>query len=386
VVPVSERIAEATPIFVAETAESNRSRRLTDLAAKKLKETGIVRLLQPTEYGGYEAHPNDFFEAVMAVGKESASVGWVASVVGIHPWEIALMDPRLQEEIWGQDPDTWTSSPYTPLGWATPVDGGFILSGQWPYSTGTDHSEWVILGGIVVSDEPTFPPDIRHFVLPRRDYAIIEDSWYVMGLEGTGSKDVRVDNLFVPDYRVVEAAKMSEGLYEDRQPGKPLYRMRFGMMFCAAVAAGTLAIAEGALAAYREYAADRISVTMVAAKTDPHQTAAYGEAAADIAASRSHLLSNIAECYDYVSSGGTLSIAQRVTFRRNQVRATTRATGAIDRLFKLAGSRAVWTTNPLQQFWRDLHTAQSHVANSAEAVYESWAAVDFGGEPSFGMW
>jgi 3-hydroxy-9,10-secoandrosta-1,3,5(10)-triene-9,17-dione monooxygenase len=302
---VLDRVAEATSTLVAEAAESDTAGRLTDAAAKKLRDTGVVRLLQPTEHGGYEAHPNDFFEAVMAVAKHSASAGWVASVVGIHPWEIALMDPRLRDEIWGTDPDTWTASPYTPLGRATPVDGGFILNGQWPYSTGTDHSRWVILGGFVVADDapPSFPPDMRHFVLPRSDYEIIEDSWNAIGLEGTGSKDVRVRDAFVPDYRVVEAAKMSEGFYEDRQPDKPLYRMRFGMMFPAAVAAGTLGIAEGALAAYRDYAANRVSVTLVSAKSDPHQTAAYGEAAADIAASRSHFLANIAELYGHVEQG-----------------------------------------------------------------------------------
>ena len=227
---VLERVAKAAPVLAAEAGESDELGRLTDAAAKTLRDTGLVRLLQPTEHAGYESHPNDFLEAVMAVGVAMPSAGWIAGVVGVHPWEIALMDPKLQEEIWGDDPDTWTASPYAPMGRARPVDGGFLFTGQWPYSTGTDFCDWVILGGMVTGDDgqPLMPPDIRHFVLPRPDYEIVEGSWRVMGLQGTGSKDVRMTDVFVPDYRVVEASKMMSGFYETRQPGKPLYTLGFG--------------------------------------------------------------------------------------------------------------------------------------------------------------
>ena len=146
---VVEKVHKAADVLTEEAVPSDEIGRLTDRTAATLRETGLVRLLQPTEYSGYEAHPNDFLEAVMAVGAASPSAGWVAGVVGVHPWEIAMMDPRLQEEIWGTDPDTWTASPYAPMGRATPVDGGFLFTGRWPYSTGTDHADWVILGGFV---------------------------------------------------------------------------------------------------------------------------------------------------------------------------------------------------------------------------------------------
>ena len=139
---VISRVQDIAPVLFEEAVPSDEAGQLSERSAKMLRETGMVWLLQPTEWGGYEAHPNDFLEAVMTVGAASPSAGWIAGVVGVHPWEIAMMDPRLQEEIWGEDPDTWTASPYAPFGRATQVDGGFLFSGRWPYSTGTDHCAW----------------------------------------------------------------------------------------------------------------------------------------------------------------------------------------------------------------------------------------------------
>jgi 3-hydroxy-9,10-secoandrosta-1,3,5(10)-triene-9,17-dione monooxygenase len=381
---VVEKVHKAADVFREEAVPSDRLGRLTDRTVTALHETGLVRLLQPKEWSGYEAHPNDFLEAVMAVGVAAPSAGWVSGVVGVHPWEIAMMDPRLQEEIWGEDPDTWTASPYAPFGRAKKVDGGFLFTGQWPYSTGTDHAQWVILGGIVVDEDGNVgvPPDMRHFVIPRRDYEVVEDSWNVLGLEGTGSKDVRMTDVFIPDYRVVEAGRMILGDYENRQEGKPLYRLKFPLVFSAAIAAGTQGIAQGALAVYRDYLAQRVSADGIVGRTDPTQLVVYGEAAADIAASRSHLLTSVSEIYDFVAKGGELTRTQRLTFRRDQVRASRRCADAVDRLYKISGASGIRKDFPNERYWRDLQVALSHICNVAENIYAGWSTDDLGGEAS----
>ena len=379
---VRDAVREAAETLAAEEPESDRIGRLTDRTAELLRSTGVIRLLQPVAYGGYEAHPNDFLEAVMTTASIAPSAGWVAGVVGVHPWEIAMMDERLQDEIWGEDPDTWTSSPYAPIGRAVPVDGGFLLSGQWPYSTGTDHSAWVVLGGIVDhgTESRPGPPDIRHFMIPRRDYEIVADSWNVMGLLGTGSKDVRMEGVFVPDYRVVDAMQMNAGGYESRQQGKALYRLKFPVMFSAAIGAATQGIAQGALAAFHDYMTSRVSTDGVVAKTDPNQLFAYGEAAAEVAASRSHLLASTGELYDFLAKGGELSRRQRLEFRRDQVRGSRRAVDAIDSLLKIAGGSGIHRAFPLERYWRDLQTAHVHICNIQHNIYTAWASNDLTGE------
>ena len=356
---------------------------LTDRTVEVLKESGGFRLLLAKDLGGDEAHPNEFLDWVIAAGTHQPSAGWVAGVVGVHPWEISFMDPRLQAEVYGDDPDTLTASPYAPFGRARPVEGGFLLSGDWPYSTGTDFCKWVILGGMVTDADGNLSgiPDVRHFVLPRGDYEIVEDSWNVMGLKGTGSKNVRMKDVFVPDYRVSEARMVTEGIYADeRRPDSPLYHMMFGIMFPAAIAAGTLGIAEGLLRTQRSYIENRVSVSGSVAKTDPAYLTALAVAEADLAASKCHLKNEISGLVDHVVAGHRITPEQRLRFRRDQVRATDRVFESIAPLARLAGSAGVLETNELERWWRDLQTGITHICNVRDGAYPAWGLHQFGGD------
>ena len=159
------------------------------------------------------------------------------------------MDPSAsRRRSTARTPTSWTASPYAPFGRAVPVDGGFLFSGRWPYSTGTDHADWVILGGMVADEPgrlPVVPPDVRHFVLPRADYTIVPDSWNVMGLRGTGSKDVVVDERLRarPPRRRRRPGCTTAATPASAGPTRPLFAMMFGLMFPAAIAAGTFGIA-----------------------------------------------------------------------------------------------------------------------------------------------
>ena len=229
-----------------------------------------MRLLQPTDFGGYAAHPRDFAEAVMAVAAQCGSTGWVCGVGGVHPWEMALMDRRLQEEVWGANPDTWIASPYAAQGVATPVDGGYILRGRWNFSSGTDHAEWLFLGALVGeadgSGRPAMPFTALHVVLPRADYTIVEDSWDVIGLCGTGSKDIIVDGAFIPSYRTINSEDVAAGetashnsVAQRAGRTETLYRLPFWAIFPLGITAAVVGIAEGALAAHLDYQRGRVS-------------------------------------------------------------------------------------------------------------------------------
>lgn len=373
------RIHEAADLLRAEHALSDDLGRLTDKAAQVLRESGGIRLLQAASHGGYEANPLDFFEWVRAVARYNPSAGWIAGVVGVHPWEIALADPTLQDEIYGADPNTWVASPYAPQGRGKRVDGGFLFSGEWQYSTGTDHCDWVVLGGLVTDANGEFEgfPDVRHFFLPRGDYEIIEDSWHVMGLAGTGSKNIRVTDAFVPEYRTMGHFALGDGGYGDRRPDTVLYQLPFGCVFSAAISSATFGIARGALDAYRDYMVTRISALGVVGKTDPFQQEALAEAEADLAAGIVHVDAMIADWVRRATEGEQFTVADRLEFRRNQVRAVQRVLFSVDKLFSRAGSAAVWTTRPIERFWRDLRTGGSHLCDMADTPYTSWANVEF---------
>lgn len=374
-----EYIHEHADALRAEHVPSDEAGLLTENARKILEQSGGMRLMQAKSHGGCEASPLDFMAWVRAVGRYNPSAGWIAGVVGIHPWEIALVDPRLQDEIYGDNPDTWVASPYAPQGKAIRESNGFRFTGRWQYSTGTDHCDWVVLGGIVVdeSGQRDGPPDIRHFFLPRVDYEIVEDSWQVMGLSGTGSKDIVVDGAYVPEYRTVGHMAMSEGHYNERRATTPLYHLPFGSIFSAAIAAGTLGIAEGALEKYREYMKTRVSASGVAGVTDPYQQEALAEVEADLDAGITHIDAMMLAWVDQLARGEPITKSQRLLFRRNQVRAVQRVLFGVDKLFSRAGSAAVWTTRPLERYWRDLRTGGTHICAAADTIYCAWANHEF---------
>ena len=119
----AEEIAQLGP-------ENERLGKLSDRSAQILRESGVIRMLAPKQYGGTESHPVEWAETVMRIAALDGSTGWIAGIVGVHPWEVAMADARVQEEIWGADNDTWLGSPYAPMGVLTPADGGYTLKGR----------------------------------------------------------------------------------------------------------------------------------------------------------------------------------------------------------------------------------------------------------------
>ena len=381
---VIDKVMDAADQLREQAVEAEKVGKLTDQTVKIMKSAGNIRLLQPKEYGGLEVHPREFAETVMATAALDPSAGWINGVVGVHPYQLAYADPRVAAEIWADDVDTWVASPYAPQGIARPVDGGYIFNGRWQFSSGTDHCEWIFLGALLGDAEgkPVMPPRMLHMVLPRKDYEIVEDSWDVVGLRGTGSKDVIVRDAFVPSYRTMDAFKVMDGTAQ-REAGmtETLYLMPWSTMFPLGISSATIGIAEGALAAHLDYQRERVSAAGTAIKDDPYVMYAIGEAAADINAARQEILANADRIYDNVDSGKEVSFADRAAGRRTQIRAVWRAVMAVDQIFSRSGGNAMRMDKPLQRYWRDAHTGLAHAIHVPGTAYHASALSSFGVEP-----
>ncbi|GAC70350.1 hydroxylase [Gordonia soli] len=388
---VVKRIEELAPELAALAETNEQLGKLSDETAALLRQTGVIRLLQPTDFGGYAATPRDFAEAVMAVAAADPAAGWVAGVVGVHPWELAQLDRRLQQEVWGEDPDTWVASPYMPNGVAEPIENdSFVLSGRWPFSSGSDHCQWDFLGALKGDGSgtgaPVMPPEVLHVVLPRSDYTLVDDSWDVVGLSGTGSKDVIVDQAIVPAYRTVTQADISDGTASARsERSEAVYKLSFGVMFPLGITAAVIGICEGALAAHLAIQKDRVAVTGVQIRDDPYVLHAAGEAAAEISASRVQLIEGISRLHDIIESGGTPTIEERSNQRRNQVRCAWRAVSAVDEIFARSGGLAIRKSSPMQRYWRDAHVGLQHMIHVDGVAYHSNALHKLGLETPPGM-
>ncbi|KAA9163676.1 hydroxylase [Amycolatopsis acidicola] len=378
---VLRRIEESAPKLAALADENERLGKLSEDTVALLRSAGVLRLLQPAKHGGYVAHPRDFAEAVMAVARHDGAAGWVCGVTGVHPWEVAQMDPRVGDEIWGGNPDTWIASPYMPGGIAEPSGDGYVLNGRWPFSSGSDHCEWDFLGALAGDGggNPVNPPEVLHVILPRADYELVEDSWDVMGLCGTGSKDVVVQGAFIPSYRTVGQGDVMEGQAAERNGAtETLYKLPFSAMFPLGITAAVVGICEGGLAAHVAQQRDRVAVTGVQIRDDPYVLYSTGEAAAEIEASRIQLIEGISRLYDLIDAGKPVGVEERSNVRRNQVRCAWRAVHALDEIFARSGGNAIRRNNPLQRYWRDAHAGLQHMIHVPGTAYHGNALAQMG--------
>ena len=389
--PVLEHI-EANAEQIAALGPTNEHLgRLDDAAVKILRDSGVMRMLAPKEYGGMESHPAEFAETVMRIASLDGSTGWVAGIVGIHPWEMAMCDPRVQEEIWGSGGlghDTWIASPYAPMGVLKPVDGGYVFNGRWQFSSGTDHCDWIFLGAFLGDEDgkPLMPPQSYHAILPRADYEIVEDSWDVVGLKGTGSKDIVVKDAFVPEHRVVRFNDFLD-MSQPKRSGRtdPLFHVPFTTAFPLGITAATIGICEGAVNAHMDYQRTRVQITGTKAKDDPYVMYAVSAAAEEVKASRTALLDNVSRMYDKAARGEEITLADRAAARRTQVAAAWRAVRAMDEVVARSGGNGLRMDNPIQRFWRDGHMGLVHAIHVPGSVFHAAALLDLDVQPPAGM-
>ncbi|MCL2582711.1 MAG: flavin-dependent monooxygenase [Streptosporangiales bacterium] len=361
----------------AQAAEDARVVPAESIAA--LAEAGHFRLMQPARFGGLEADPVTFYSAVRLIAGACGSTGWVSSVLGIHPWHVGLFPLKAQEEVWGSDPGTRISSSYAPMGKATVTEGGVRLSGRWSFSSGCDHATWVLLGGYVFNDDGQ-PVDFRTFLLPIADYKII-DVWDTIGLRGSGSNDIVVEDAFVPEYRTLSFIDVNKCKVpgQEANPG-PLYRLPYGATFSFSITTPIIGMATGAYEAHVEYQRDRVraSYSGQKAKEDPHSQVRVARAAAEIDASWLALERDMADLYELAQAGEKFPVDLRLRARRDQVLGTERSIAAIDQLFENSGGRALKAGTPLQRFWRDAHAGRVHAINDVERGLTMFGRGEFG--------
>lgn len=379
--PTAEQLVDRARAFIPALREravqGDEHRSIPCDTIEDLRTAGLFRVLQPKRYGGYEMSPKVFYDIVMALAEGDMSVGWVYSVVAVHAWQMALFDDRAAQEVWGSNNETLISSSYMPTGRAKPVEGGFIFSGRWGYSSGCDHCEWVFLGGLVETAEGE-PMDARTWLIPRKDYEIV-DTWHTSGLKGTGSKDIVIKDVFVPDYRT---HKMIDG-FTCNSPGNrlntaPLYRMPFGQVFSRAVSTASIGALRGMLNCFVETA--KVRVNVLGAKTSDDVTAQV--AIAETANAIDELVLVLHRNFDaleaYAERQEVPPLEERVKYRFQSSFVPERVSHLAARLFKAAGGAAVFSHNPYGRFLADINVGRQHAANQFQIYGANWAKVTMG--------
>jgi 3-hydroxy-9,10-secoandrosta-1,3,5(10)-triene-9,17-dione monooxygenase len=375
---VLANVAEILPALRERAQETEDLRRIPDANIKAMQETGFFKLLQPAAYGGLEASPVSFYRGVKAISSACGSSGWVSSVLGVHPWQLALYPKQAQDDVWGEDNSTLISSSYAPMGRATAAEGGFVFNGRWSFSSGCDHAQWIFLGGLVLDAEKNVI-DFRTFLLPRSDYEI-DDVWDTVGLRGTGSNDIIVKDAFVPEHRTLSFMDTGRCFGPGQELNKnPIYQLPFASVFSNTISVPVLGMATGAYEAYVSWTKERVRAsTGGKASDDSYNQIRIAEAAYKIETAMAQIERNVEELLGHAERGEKIPMPLRVRVRRDQVSATGAGISAVDRLFESAGGRALRSGTPIQRFWRDAHAGRVHAINDPEKALVLFGQFELG--------
>lgn len=349
------------PVLRERALRTEELRRIPDETLNDLHASGLFRMLQPKRVGGSELSYEAIVELTAIIGRGCGSTAWVLANLANHHWMLALWPRTMQDEIWGKSPDTLVGSALMfPAGHAVRESGGFRLSGHWKFSSGIDASGWCMLGGIVASAEGELP-EYYVFILPQADYKAL-DTWHVAGLRGTGSKDIEVNDAFVPEHRALTVSQLKGGVAPGGETA-PLYRLPVFDMFPYVVAGASLGIAQGAIEVFVEDIRHRITAYSTTLLADYATTQArLGHAAAAAAAAERILIGNCREAMEMATRQTASAPDLKIRLRRDAAYAAHLCTEGVDLLFGAGGGEFLFNQQSIQRSFRDVHAANSHYA------------------------
>ncbi|MFP6712577.1 MAG: acyl-CoA dehydrogenase family protein [Rhodospirillales bacterium] len=358
------------PIFRERAIEAEELRRMPDETVADIVASGIPRMCQPKRFGGAELPWDALVEVVIELGKGCGSQAWVADVFSEHNCHLGHFPNEAQHDVWDDNPEALISTSYAPTGKAERVDGGWKLSGRWGFSSGVEHSSWTILGVLLPDADGEKSEDGpgrgyghgHHFMLVPAADRIVLDTWHTIGLAGTGSHDVTVEDTFVPDHRVLDtrltAVAKSPGAEHNTAPVFKMPHLGFAQPSLAGVAVG---IASGAVADFEEMLKTRKVRGKLLGDIQGLQLR-LAEASAEIEAARLLAMSTAQENMDLIVSGKVLDMADLGRSRRNAAYAVKLAKAATQRVFEATGGQGIYVGQPIQRAFRDIQAAASHIA------------------------
>ena len=348
-------------------------RRVPQDSFEALIDADLYRVLMPARYSGFEHGLDTYVDVAFEIARGCGSTGWVHAITSTYQMLVAMYPIEAQDEVWGADPRSVSAAAFAPAGTLVPADGGFRLSGKWMFCSGIDNCDWAIVGYRTTPGGGTTSEDRGFALVPKSAFAI-EDNWHVVGLAGTGSKNISCSDAFVPAHRLLAVADAGSG----RPPGSlvntsPLFKIPMFTVISISVCAAIMGMAQGAYDEFVNGISQRItrgaSVTKAAPMTEiPAVQLRVGAARSAIDAARALIDKDCKELMATVSSGQELDVDQRARFKGDQAYAARLATEAVDGLFKGGGGGGLFTQSRMQRYWRDINAGAMHITMNWDAI------------------
>lgn len=374
------------PALRQRAPDAERNRRIHDETHRAFLKAGFYRILQPSRWGGAEMDLSLLVDLAAGIGRGCGSSAWIFTNLVMQGWHCGMKDPRAQEELWADDPDTLIASSFPgPDATVRRVEGGFVVDGTWKYSSGIDFASWNHIQLFYAPDGGR--PQNLYALVPDSAYEVIDD-WFVTGLAATGSRSLRVHEHFIPDYRVINPQDANQG----RSPGSAinpgvLYRMPWWGIGGKAFAAPAVGIALGALECMEEDIAGRKAARGPKLWEQSTVQARIAESGAEIDLAWAALTHDCDQATRMTEDGAIPDLVQCTRWRRNNAYAIVMCVRAVERLFVLNGMRGMRADDPVQRAWRDVHAAGCQAGNTWDLNATNYGRARFGlmtGDPRAG--
>ncbi|MEU3823947.1 hydrolase [Streptomyces sp. NPDC029080] len=351
--------ADVAKIAAEHAQAAERDRRLAPVVVRSMLDAGFARHFVPRRHGGDAGTFEEIVRAVTVVGEGCTSAAWAASLTASLGRMAAYLPEAGQRRIWAGGPDTLIVGALMPLGRARREEGGWRIHGTWPYVSVIDHADWALVCAMTTEERPV----ARFFAVPRGSWHT-EDTWSPVGMRGTGSNTLHIEDVFVADELTFTREAIATGAADLAEA--PCHRVPLKAVNGLCFAAPVVGAARAAVAAWREGTAPRH--TSASGGLESSAAVVLGRAAAE-ADTAALLLETAARAADT----GRVTDLQTARSSRDCALAAELATAAVDRLFTSAGTRAHQEAAPLQRHWRDAHSAAGHVVLGFAGAAETYA-------------
>ncbi len=377
-----KRARDCVPILAERAEKAEQGRTLPRENEQLLHETGLFRFHQPKRFGGMELGFEAIVDVVAELARGCPSTAWCVSNYAYHHWLVAYYDQKTQYEVWDANPDALIASSIAlAAGRGRRAEGGFVVTGRWPFSSGVDNSEWDQLAVTIYGEDGKTAVDWRLCLVPKSDY-LIHDTWYAMGMAATGSKDVEVKELFVPERRALPLALCRGGR---EHPGAAtntgaLFRLPVVATSQLAIGPAAIGCAEGAYeTVVRSFA--RRTGTYTGAKVSEFQAvqSKLAKARCLIDSARLLMRESALAFQAYGERNEVPDLPTKLRLRAHTAFAVGQLREAVETLWSFYGAAGLYTRDPLQRYFRDMQAMSQHFSFNFDITGAAYGLAALGG-------
>ncbi len=340
-------------------------------------DAGLIRAMVPKRWGGHELGFDTLFKTALEIAKADPSAGWCYTLLVVHAWMLAYYPEEAQREVWGATPDARIASSFAPLPKCevVPVEGGYRVNGQWGFSSGIEHSDYIMAQANIGMNPDGTAQEVLLILVPKSDFKVL-DTWKTVAQRGTGSHNVQMENAFVPQHRTIDMVAWCQ---RGEGPGRavnsghlyshPLYA---AMPVC--LASALLGASIGAYEVWRDGLKNKVSARNTKVADFTHQQIRVAEISAQLAAAEALMEKTV----ERLGTGEPIDTYEKLRMRRNYGYVARMCSQAVKTIIDNSGAGVVFESNPMQRYWRDVQASSMHITFNMDWLGEMFGKAELG--------